>query len=108
MLVFQRENRIREELLKTSVIPDNRFTFTVPCKLMRHWRVYRQDAIFPHHKERVDSVLLLGRRPDADDGENKAPVPPEHSALLSQCSIFDKFNTASQGLMKVLKIGHGE
>lgn len=31
--------------------------------MMRHWKVYRQDAIFPHHRERVDSVLLLGRRP---------------------------------------------
>ncbi|VUZ42869.1 unnamed protein product [Hymenolepis diminuta] len=31
--------------------------------MMRHWKVYRQDAIFPHHRERVDGILLLGRRP---------------------------------------------
>ncbi|KAM3175987.1 hypothetical protein ACTXT7_007416 [Hymenolepis weldensis] len=59
----KRESRIRTELIKTSVSPDNRFEFKVLCKMMRHWKVYRQDAIFPHHRERVDSILLLGRRP---------------------------------------------
>ncbi|VDD79747.1 unnamed protein product [Mesocestoides corti] len=55
----ERENRIREELIKTAVIPDNRFTHQVPCKLMSHWRVHCRDPVFPHRLERVDTVLLI-------------------------------------------------
>nr|CDS26534.1 conserved hypothetical protein [Hymenolepis microstoma] len=64
LFLTERERRIREELLKTSVSPDNRFEFKVLCKMMRHWKVYREDTIFPHHRERVDCVLLLGQQPN--------------------------------------------
>ncbi|VDO00100.1 unnamed protein product [Rodentolepis nana] len=86
LFLTERESRIREELLRTSVSPDNRFEFKVPCKMMRHWKVYRQDVIFPHHRERVDCVLLLGQQP------NEATIEDAHGSE-SQCeSNLNKVN----------------
>ncbi|VDM32366.1 unnamed protein product [Hydatigera taeniaeformis] len=92
LFLTERESRIRTELIKTSMCPDNRFTHKVSCELMRHWRVYRRDTIFPHHQERVDGVLLLGRRSDGVVTEAGSSPDPEHSALIPQRSSFDYYN----------------
>ncbi|KAL5106410.1 hypothetical protein TcWFU_008879 [Taenia crassiceps] len=100
LFLTERESRIRAELIKTSMSPDNRFTHKVSCKLMRHWRVYRRDTIFPHHRERVDGVLLLTRQPDGVVTEAGSPSDPEHSALLPQRSSFDHYNMPEYSVVK--------
>ncbi|VDK33905.1 unnamed protein product [Taenia asiatica] len=100
LFLTEREGRIRAELIKTSMSPDNRFTHKVSCKLMRHWRVYRRDTIFPHHQERVDSVLLLTYQSDGAVTESGSPPDPEHSALLPQRSSFDHYNMPEYSVVK--------
>ncbi|KAH9281845.1 hypothetical protein ECG_05589 [Echinococcus granulosus] len=100
LFLTERESRIRAELIKTSMSPDNRFTHKVSCKLMRHWRVYRRDTIFPHHQERVDGVLLLRCRPDGSATEAGSPPDPEHSSPLLRSSSFDNYNIPEYGVVK--------
>ncbi|BHF75519.1 hypothetical protein SprV_0501861500 [Sparganum proliferum] len=115
-LVFltEREQRLREELSKTTLVPDNRFAYVVPCKLIRYWKVFRRD---PHRPERLERIkTVLSKRPsltgmgELDDQEgafraarNAYSLPLSHPTSKDSKINMQRTSQSAQSLCQSLE-----